>query len=336
MINTIFILLFISPFVGTGLYSIINYCRIDALLGIVISFIIGFVYIIMLDYINKNKKHSFINTVKGSFNKPVSFILLLILFIFILLTCIDKMFGIMDYISSQFLVKTPLLIIGIPYTLLNIYINFRGIKVIKKISKIFFIINSILLIVAIIGLIPNNTLSNLKPMFTNNIFDTIKGGLLVNCICLIPLFFTIDFNNNKLLPSYIISYAVIFMITFSMYSTMGIYLVSYFQQPGYIALQYFNFLNFINRVENIFNLQWLFGLFISISVYSYYLCSYFKQKIFKIIIPIVCLILPLFLYNDMLIFYKTIVTYIPYISLVILLIIFIIYVKIKIDHKRSI
>ena len=119
-------------------------------------------------------------------------------------------------------------------------------------------------------------LDNFKPVLEHGLKNPFVGGILITLTNILPIFLvlTIPKNNitdkknyNKvIIISYVISTFIFFLITIFTIGILSKYLISIYQYPEYIILQKISFLNFIERIENLITMQWIFGCIIYLSL----------------------------------------------------------------------
>ena len=84
--------------------------------------------------------------------------------------------------------------------------------------------------------------------------------------------------NKFVIISIIISIVLIFFIFVVVVGNLGIYLASSYQYPEYIVLKRISLFNFLDRIENMVVIQWIFALCLSICIVVYYISKTIKKK----------------------------------------------------------
>ena len=114
------------------------------------------------------------------------------------------------------------------------------------------------------------------------------------------------------------------------------HLASIYQYPEYVVMKQINLFEFIDRIENVITIQWLFGLFFNISFVVYYISNSIKpahkSKILPIVLTALILFFSLILFKNNTQFNDYTYRIVPYIrtillSIYILLFIFIVFKK---------
>ena len=294
--SSIIIMLILSSFLGVGIFSLIKASGIDAYLSIILGGIIGSIFIyLFITIFNYEPSLTLKDKINKLFGKKIGFILNFILFIIIFSMGTSSIFNLTIFISSQFLPETPLLLIALVFSFLVIFINTKGIDVISKTSFILVIINLIFYLFAFIGLIPSFDISNIKPFLEHGLNRPLKGAIFVIGFNIIPIFLLLMIPKNiivdkkkinkHIIIAYLLGIILMTSVLFLTLGVLGIYLSSIYQYPEYIVLKNINIFNFIDRIENIITSQWIFSLFINLTMIIYFLSNSIKTNNKSKIIP---------------------------------------------------
>lgn len=350
---SIYILMTIASFTGIGIFSIVKASGIDAYLSVLIAGIIGIVYLLMYFYIlDYEPDLQFGEKVNKLFGKKIGFIVNVIISILILTLGINVMFNLTNFIVSQFLPETPNYVVGILFAIITIYANIKGIETIARTSFILSILVLILYITTVFGLSPGFDKSNLMPFLEHGISRPFHGAYYVLTLNLATMFNLLIIPKNQLIDkknikkfmsiSYVISIIFLFIIVFLTLGNLGIHLASIYQYPEYIVLKRIKIFNFIDRIENIITIQFIFSMFISMcfGVYNVgnILKPHHKSKILTTIITIIILVISLTAFSNNTAFNNYTYHIVPYIRIVFVLAIFfvglIIFIKKRIEKKQ--
>ena len=266
-----------SSFFGVGIYCLIRASSIDSWFSIIISSL--FCIIIILLFINifsYEPKLSIRDKIIKLYGKKIGFIFNLIICILFFLVGVNYMYNLNSFIVSQYLSDTPLVVIGISFIFLITYINIKNIECISRTSIILSYIIIIFFALTFFNLLPKIDIDNFKPIFKDGIKDSIIGSLYI-----VTMNFSISFllliipknriqNEEKykkyIILSYIISIILMFTTIIIILGNLGIYLASYYQYPEYMVLKRIEFFSFLNRLENIFIISWIFMIFITLTL----------------------------------------------------------------------
>lgn len=347
---SILIAIMIASFLGTGIFSVIKKSGIDAYISVAIAGIVGAFLIALYLYIaNYKPELPFNEKINSLFGKKMGFILNILLTLSVFAMGITAMFNLTNFIVSQFLSETPILIIGLLFSIIIIYINIKGIETISRVSFLLIIFNIILFLTAVLGLSPQIDFNNLKPFLEYGITRPLEGSIYPIFINILPIFLLLiipkkNISDQQKYSKYIYFcyfLAIFFMLAILIVTlgNLGIHLASIYQYPEYIVLKRINLFNFLDRIENIVTIQWLFGLFIVMSIIVYYVSENIKIKKFnnlKIsIIMLSILFASHFIFKNNTIFNNYIYNYTLYTRLVAFIIIIIVSITIFIKKILS-
>jgi len=347
---SMFILLNVAPFLGTGIYLLIRKVKIDAyisvIIGSILSILIVFIFLKILNYepsLPINKK------INKLFGQKLGFIINLICIISLFIIGIFTMFNLTNFIVSQFLSETPLYIIGILFSLVIIYINIKGIETLSRTSLILLIINLILTTIAFLELTTQFDISNLKPVLEHGLKNPLIGALYFVTLNINPLLILLIIPKDSIIANekikkwiiitYIITVIIMFLFLFFTLSTLGIHLASIYQYPEYMVLKKLTLFNFLDRIENIIVIQWIFGLYTLLSCIVYYISNSIKfenkSKLLPILITLSILITSLIVFKNNTMFNELSYNFLPIIRFVILVILIIIFLKIIFTKEKN-
>lgn len=323
-------------FIGNSLNNLIAFSKQDSWLSLIIGFIMGlvplFIFIKISSYKPELNVVDKINDLFGAKGKIINIILgLCVLFL-----CVLNFWTLTNFTSSQYLNKTPTIIIGITFLFVIIYALSKGIKVIGRFSLILLYGFIILFIVSVIGLFNQVSLDNLKPFLQN---DLLKGAIsffTYNCLSLFLILIIPQKNAAKTMAMGCIVSGISLLIQLAfVICIFGAPLASIYQFPGFYTLKQVSFFTTGSSIEGILSIQWFFDLIIFIIVGIYYVNKSLSIKI-PYIVPIVVLALSEYIFKNNTIGNVYIKNIFPYIIPIILFIIpIIIWHKININKKNK-
>ena len=348
--STMLILIVVSAFMGIGVYSLVQAAGIDAYIAILLGIIVGIPVLLLFLYIaNYEPDLAFPKKLEKLYGKKMGKIVTIVCAIFIFIFANNYMFNLINFIVSQFLPETPLMVIGIVFGVLTIYINSKGIETISRVSLLLLAINIILFAIGFIGLIPNIEITNLKPFLEFGIERPFQATFYFVTLIVMPMFALLIVPKNKVIDtknynkaiviSYIISLLFVFGFCIITLGILGIHLASIYQYPEYMILKHVNLFGFLDRIENIITAQWIFGLFFSVAFAVYYIGNSIKLEHNSKLLPttIVTLMLLASVYvipNNT--FFNWYIYYVaPYLRLASLIIYIFIAISIFIRKKRT-
>lgn len=342
------VLIFISCFMGFGIFSITKASGLDSYISVIISTIVGIPLILLFNYISSYEKDLPLrDKIIKLYGKKIGFIFNVLLVILFLIMGVSIMFNLNNFIVSQFLPETPLYIVGIAFSMIIIYINIKGMETMSRVALIIIFINICLFLVACFSLLPKVSLDNFKPFLENGFSRTFNGVPYILSFNIIPIFLLLIIPKNNILKnnnlnkylmgSYFLSMLIIFVFTFITLGILGIYLVSIYQYPEYIVLKQINLFNFVDRIENIITAQWIFGLFFTISFIIHFISNSIKynnkSKSLVVLITSLILFLSIISFKNNTFFNNYIYQIVPFIALFLMIIIIIIGITIFIKNR---
>lgn len=301
-LSSMLIMIIVSTTFGKGFYTVIKSAGVDSWISVLIAGILGFLIIFAYLYISnyepdlslpeKNKK------LFGSiFGTIVNYLIVIIIFI----TSVSLFYDLTGFISSQFLPETPIFVIGLMFVFVIIYINVKGIEVISRTALVLMIIGYVLYFLAFFGLLPNFEISNIKPFLEFGYSKPLSGSLYILMLNIMPSIILLIIPKNTLVDYkklkqriilfYIISIIMIFLVILLTIGNLGIDLCKLYLFPEYVVLKRINIFSFIDRIENILVMQWIFSMFINISLCIYFMTNTIKKKNNKLVVYILTFLL---------------------------------------------
>lgn len=342
------ILPILSLFGGIGLYDILKIAKIDAYISTIITTILGFIVIAMFIYIfNYKEKLSLPEKNIYLFGKIIGTIINYILCALMFFIALTLIYSISNFIITQFLTKTPMIIILLFMGIIMIYTVSKGIEVIARAEIIFFAIVILLTIISTLGVIPYFDVDNLKPYMADGSNKPIYAGIYFLFTNVVPITVMLIYpkanicNKNKttkyIIVAYLIAMLFIFLATFLTIGALGIELIELFPHPEYMVLKKISFLGFIERIENVIYTKWLLNNFICFSLIIYYITNSIrkcnKQKLLPIIVTTSVMVLSQLLFKDNTQFKWFIFNIYPYLNLALFIILIIIILNIFIRRN---
>ncbi len=295
-------MLLVASFLGIGMFSVIKSAGVDSYISIVIAAIAGIFimlsFFVIYDYEpNLNVAEKF----KSIFGKPLGTILNYLCLAIILFMGISAMFNLTTFITSQFLKSTPPYLIGLCFAFLVILVNIKGIETLSRTCLVLFTLCAILFLISIIGLFPEFDMANLKPCLEYGLKRPLVGAVYNFLFNLLPIYLLLVIPKNSLVKPekyrkymcifYIISFLIKFVLVVTTIGVLGIHLASIYQYPEYMVLKRIKIFTFIDRIENVITIQWLFGLFFNISFVVYYITHSLKQSHKSKLLPVIITII---------------------------------------------
>ena len=304
-LSSILVMMMMASYLGAGVFSVIKAAGVDAYLSIILGGIIGSIILIMFTYIfNYEPNLTLDQKIIKLFGKKLGIIIITIISLIVFSMGMTAIFNLTNFITSQFLPETPLILIALVFSFLVILINTKGIEVISRTCLILIVINFILYLIALIGLIPGFELSNIKPFLEHGLKRPMLGATYVMGFNILPIFLLLMIPKNSLVDKenvnkfltgfYIWGIILMFLVMLLTMGNLGIYLSSIYQYPEYISLKNISIFGFIDRIENLVSSQWIFGLFINLAMVVYFLANTVKKDYHGKIVPTIITLAILF------------------------------------------
>ena len=325
--------LMVTPISGISLLNVIHTSGVDSYLSVIFMALLGLIPLSIIIYIsNYNHDLNIIDINKDIFGKVFGNIINYLIFIIYLVISIFITFSIDNLIVSQFLSETPLIIVTIVFSIVTIYNLSKGFQSMSRVTFILLFINLFLVVLGFFGLFPTFELSNIKPFLEHGIKNPFIGGLSLISTNILPILVMLVIPKNniidkenytkKLIKYYFIAIIVILSIVLMTIGNLGIYLSKLFQYPEYFVLKKISLLDFIDRIENIVTIKWIFSRFSTYSIILYFLCKIINNsnddkvsiKSSIIIIAFITLVVIVLVFNRSTLFNSFSYKYYPYIT----------------------
>lgn len=347
-ISTIIYNQIISLSLGLYIFNIIKIDNINSYITIILNYFITLIPLLLILYISNYKPNiNIIEKINYLFNKPTAKTINIINTSIIFFISIILLYSISSFITKEYLPNTNIIYTSIIYSILIYIINTKGIEVISRTSIFLPIISIIFIIITIIGLTPQLKIINFIPTLKE--YNPLNTALLNSFITTTYLYSILIIPKNKIIDkknynkTIIISYTLssIINIILSIYiiGVLGKYLINIYPYPEYIVLRKITLFTFIDRLENIISLQWIYSIFITLSLNIYYIKNCIKKndkskKLSFITILIFIIIFNILIKTNLL--SNTFITnYYPYILSIIIINIILISIKIKKKYYRK-
>ena len=351
-IASIVIIQTVTTFFGISVSILKEGAGINSWLSALISYIIGFIPLLMIIYISNYRQdlklHDKINNLFGN---KIGFCINLILSLILISLAITLLYNINNFILSQFLYRTPFLISCSLFMILIIYSVNKGINVITKSAMLLLIINIALYTINIGSLIQHVDLTNFLPLLKENTKNILPASIKIASINYLPLLtllvipkerVTVPKKYNKtLIIAYIIGSIISFGLVITTFGVLGIDLVNTFEYSEYIVLRKVKLLGFLERIENIISLQWIIGSYVYLTIIMYTISKSIPLKSIKahkrinLIIGIILVALTIYIFKDNTIFDTYVKNIFPYIMSSLIIIYTLLIIKIFISKKTN-
>ena len=280
--------LILSNNVGLTTYILFNNAKQDSLISIILGTILGLIPLsIYLKIINAKPELNIFEKIEDTFKTGKIINLILTLGIAFLIAINYN--NLINFISSQYLSKTPQIIISLSFLPAIIYILNKGTTVIGRTIFILLIISLLLLLLTILGLIWQIKIENIFPILENGIKNPLLCSLIYVTFNTTPLFLltVIPKNdildkeklNKRIIITYFLGNLVVLIIFFLTLSVLGANLANLYQYPEYDVLKKISLIGFIERTESIISLRWTFYVFTVTILGILFITKYIKHTL---------------------------------------------------------
>lgn len=332
--NTLLWFLTRATFIEITAEILLNTAHQDSWISIILAIIIGLIPFSLFSYLkNKYPDQNIIQINKTKLGKFGTF-LNLILIAGTLIFAICSFWIIVNFIDSQYLYRTPVIIIIVVLILPVIYTIIKDFHVFSKVSLIMFFTSLFFIIVILSGLIGNIDFDNLKPILNNSPNNILYGTFCFIGFNILPVFLLNiipkkqinGYSPKKSFIFYLISGLSLLNVMFLTISIFGIHLSELYNYPSFHLLKRVSVLDIIDRVESILSLEWFLALFVQIMMALYFIKEtlketfQIKEKTNNIIMTVVCLLLAIltnFIFTTQgteIAYFKNILIYMLYIT----------------------
>lgn len=272
--------------VGVTFNSLLKSMKQNSWMTPLFSIPFGIIYIFFVIYIINYKPNLDINNkLSNLFSKPLTFIIISIITIILLLACTLNFLNLCNFIQSQFLIRTPIYIIAILFSLTTFYVVSKGINTITRTSNILFYISIFFITITTISLVSNIKISNIEPFLNLKPINYMKGLNTFYAFHICPIFLLTlikkdSINNPKLKKITILSFILsIITITLTMLITIsafGYKLALLYEYPIFHILKHLSITGFSSRIESILVIQLIFDFFVCHILLVYFISSNIK------------------------------------------------------------
>ena len=284
-----YILCLVSSSIGLSLYTTIKLAGHDSYIGTLTGIFMGIIPLLLFLYIfNYKKDLPLYEKTIYIFGKVIGTIINIFITLLYFIIGMTVLFNLGNFIVSQYLSDTPLLLVMSVFILVVFHIINKGIETITRVGSICIVIVLFLFLFSFANLFMEFQLDNLKPFLEFGLKNPVIGGFINMLIALSPMYSLLIIPKNNLIDKekvnkyiwlgYFLSGAVVFLVSFLSNGVLGKYLIELYQYPGYISLKKISLFGFIDRIENFISLHWILSTFINLAMIVYFIKSNVKQK----------------------------------------------------------
>ncbi|SMO72107.1 GerAB/ArcD/ProY family transporter [Melghirimyces algeriensis] len=205
--------------------------------------------------------------------KGISFLFITYIFI----DCALMTYEAGDFLTIHFLMGTPIEMTISLFLLVVVLATRLGIETIARTSELLYPWVWILFLILIVSLFPQVEMENFQPILAEGFSPILKGNVyfLANVLELVILLMIFPYVNQPgkarkpYVAGMVIGTSVLAVISMMTIAVLGATVASIQQYPTYILAKKISIGDFLERVEAIVAIMWLFTLFMKISICFY-------------------------------------------------------------------
>lgn len=254
-------------FLGIGFSAIIGLSKQDSFLAFIVGTLIGLIFILLINKIQKYKGEKTLSDVLKEM-KGLGIFLRVIFIIYALTLLCEGLTFIQLFASSFFLIRTPIWFISIPLVLLLIRICKNGPTTTFRVATCLFPISVFLTLISLCALCGYANVENISPIFVTPPIDFLKSVFYYTSLSVSPSILMLITNKSNNTWSYLFGSFTLIAKMFLIIAIIGPLLASVYRFPEYIILKEIKILDFIEKIENIVALSWIFDVFVYLSMAS--------------------------------------------------------------------
>lgn len=252
-------------FVGFGFSLLRKLVGIDswisAILGTLLGCLIVYIFSILRKKVDGNLKNLKTHPI-------IKWNLIILFFLFNLFVFSQIFFIFQTFASSFFLIKSPTYFISLPVPFIIYRICKNGFPTIAKIAEVLMPISILLFLFSFIGLSKYFNFDYFKPIMMSSGTTILKGTLYFAAYVSSSFFLLLNvpMEKQKLSCKFLFSSITVVLLCTFIIGVLGPNLIQIYRYPEYMMLKKIKIFNFLEKVENILSLTWLFDLFIAMSI----------------------------------------------------------------------
>ena len=268
-------------FLGIGFSLITGITKQDSIFSFVVGTIIGLFFIFILNKIQQYKKNKTLHEILNEMNfLGICLRILFILFGFVLLV---EGLTFFQVFASFFLIKTPLYFISLPLVLLILKISHDGIRTTFQVASCLFPISFFLTILSQVCLFGYSDINNFMPIFVSPASSILRSIFYYASLSVSPYLFMLmtKENNQNATFAYLTGSVTLIFKMYLILAIVGPILASLYRFREYVILKEIKLLDFIEKIENIVALSWVFDHFVYISIATLFIKELLPKTVQK-------------------------------------------------------
>ena len=233
----------------------------SAILGTLLGALVVYIFSKLKEKINGDLKNQKANPI-------IKWGLIIVFFLFNIFVFSQMLFIFQTFASSFFLINSPTYFISLPIPFIVYRITKNGFPTIAKIAEILMPISIVLFLFSFLGLTQHFKLDYFKPFLMSKPHTLIEGTLYFTAYSSSSFFLLLNvpMENTKLSKKFLFSTVTVVIMCIFIIGVLGPNLIQIYRYPEYMMLKKIKIFNFIEKVENILSITWLFDLFMAMSI----------------------------------------------------------------------
>lgn len=260
-----------SLFLGFGFSLLFNASGKDSYIGMALGLFIGLLFTYLYTYIIKCKNGKALKEI-FSHHKIIGLItrILFLLVSILLLLYILVIYKI--FVVSFLLVASPEIFVTVPFIILSVYAAFKSLKVIRRLAGSLLPISIIISIIIFTSLTGFFESTNFLPILDTKPIGIIKTAMIFGGLVAFPNILTLHFKSDTdgYIKIYIITALILIIYAICIVGVFGESLLTIFRFPEYMVLKQIKLFQFVEKIENVLSVVWIFDLLITtiMGIYS--------------------------------------------------------------------
>lgn len=241
-------------FLGIGYYLLYKNSKQDSYIPIILGTLLGIGILYILNLIDQ----------KCDKNKR----LYKIIFNFINMYFILIAFTLLPlFVTSFYLVHTPVLALTIPFLLSSLYTLKKGKKILYNLSNLLYPVSIIFILLAALSLIQYVKVTSYLPILNTSNQNILTSTLFFTAMSSIPNMLSLNhgIEFKIVLKNYLISSVILLMEAVITIGCIEPTLISVYSFPEYVVLKRVTILDFIENIENILSIIWYCDIYFVIT-----------------------------------------------------------------------
>lgn len=294
-------------YIGITLDNLIKIVKQDSYISLTIAFILGFIPLLFIYYIFNYEPNLSLPKKNLKLFGNILGTIINIIFIWFTFFIILILFGnLVTLIFSQYLNKTPTLVISIVFIFAIVYVLLHDIKTICRTAMMLFFFTILLYLLSLVGLSTQMSIDNFKPFLEVSYMKLFKGSYSFITYNVLPLYLLLIIPKNDIdhkhffkhiTLGYIIASISLFLVLITTIGIFGIKLCYLYEYPEFQVLKYVSLIGLSARIDGILIIQWIFDLLIFMIIGMYFILETTKtmfkvnKHIYSIILAILLVLL---------------------------------------------